>query len=100
MTLPDQKAAANPTSFRGTRQVLFRSCEDIDFHGTSTTATPTTPWTTATQRPDAVPAATAPTPLGNATSGATSRARLVIRGGGWVSVAESTVLRLHRPPGR
>src|SRR5215211_7450722 len=55
----------------------------IDFHGTSsTTATPTTPWATATQRPDAVPAATALTPLANATSSATSRARLVIRGGG------------------
>src|SRR4029450_13809106 len=55
----------------------------IDFHGTnSTTATPTIPWATATQRPDAVPAATAPTPLANAISSATSRARLVIRGGG------------------
>src|SRR4029450_199751 len=55
----------------------------IDFHGTSsTTATPTTPWATATQRPDAVPVATAPTPLANATSSAASRARLVIRGGG------------------
>src|SRR4029450_9395289 len=55
----------------------------IDFHGTSsTTATPTIPWATATQRPDAVPAATAPTPLANATISATSRARLVIRGGG------------------
>src|SRR4029450_4214633 len=55
----------------------------IDFHGTnSTTATPTIPWATATQRPDAVPAATAPTPLANAISSAASRARLVIRGGG------------------
>src|SRR5215218_2189319 len=55
----------------------------IDFHGTSSTiATSTIPWAIATQRPDAVPAATAPTPLAKATSSAASRARLVIRGGG------------------
>jgi hypothetical protein len=65
----------------------------LDFHGDSNaTAKPAPPWVRTTQRPEDVPAATAPMPVTNAIASATNNARFVRLGRGDLTAVDRAAM--------